>query len=94
MVHVSERVHGALSEIMASHSSGSRVLISTSGGVIAMALQSVLQLPDKQVIALNWMVYNSSVTRIKYGNDKISLTQFNSLPHLEREGLKHMVTYR
>ena len=87
-------MHGALSEIMASHSSGSRVLISTSGGVIAMALQSVLQLPDKQVIALNWMVYNSSVTRIKYGNDKISLTQFNSLTHLERKGLKHMVTYR
>ncbi|HAI14918.1 MAG TPA: hypothetical protein DCM12_00435 [Gammaproteobacteria bacterium] len=89
-----ERVHSVLDELMAKHRSGSRVLISTSGGVIAMALQRVLQFPDEQVISINWMVHNSSVTRIKYGNGKISLTQFNSLPHLERKGLNHLVTYR
>ena len=89
-----ERVHNVLDEVMANHRSGSRVLISTSGGVIAMALQKVLLFPDEQVISINWMVHNSSVTRIKYGNGKISLTQFNSLPHLEKKGLNHMVTYR
>jgi len=40
------------------------------------------------------MVHNSSVTRIKYGNGKISLTQFNGLSHLEKQGLQQMVTYR
>ena len=89
-----QRVHGALDEIMAKHTGGSRVLISTSGGVIATALQRVLQIPDDKVIATNWMVQNSSVTRIKYGNGRISLTQFNSLAHLEKAGLHHMVTYR
>ena len=88
------RVRGALDEIMARHTSGSRVLISTSGGVIAMALQKVLGFPDDQVIATNWMVHNSSVTRVRYGNGKLSLTQFNSLPHLEKEGMQHLVTYR
>ena len=73
---------------------GSRTLISTSGGVIAMALQRVLGFPDEQVIATNWMVHNSSVTRVRYGNGKISLTQFNSLPHLEKKGMQHLVTYR
>ncbi|GIT63996.1 MAG: hypothetical protein Ct9H300mP22_3960 [Gammaproteobacteria bacterium] len=68
-----QRVYGALDEIMSQHSSGSRVLISTSGGVIAMALQRVLQFPDDQVIQTNWVVHNSSVTRIRYGNGKISL---------------------
>ncbi|NKB34009.1 MAG: hypothetical protein GKR91_13010 [Pseudomonadales bacterium] len=89
-----ERVYSALDHIMAQHSGGSRVLISTSGGVIALALQRVLQFPDDQVIQTNWMVHNSSVTRIRYGNGKISLTQFNSLPHLEKEGMQQFVTYR
>jgi len=40
------------------------------------------------------MVHNSSVTRVRYGNGKISLTQFNSLPHLEKKGMQHLVTYR
>jgi len=88
------RVHTKLDEIMREHTSGSKVLISTSGGVIAMALQRVLQFPDDKVISTNWMVHNSAVTRVKYGNGKISLTQFNSLAHLEKAGLQHMITYR
>ena len=59
-----------------------------------MALQRVLQFPDEKVISTNWMVHNSSVTRFKYGNGKVSLTQFNSLPHLEKNEFKHMITYR
>ncbi len=88
------RVYSAIDDIMARHSSGSRILVSTSGGVIALALQRVLQFPDDQVIKTNWMVHNSSVTRIRYGNGKISLTQFNSLPHLEKKGMQEFVTYR
>ena len=89
-----QRVCGALDEIMSQHSSGSRVLISTSGGVIAMALQRVLKFADDQVIQTNWVVHNSSVTRIRYGNGKISLAQFNCLPHLDTTGMQQYVTYR
>ncbi|MDG2140173.1 MAG: histidine phosphatase family protein [Gammaproteobacteria bacterium] len=88
------RVYGVIDEIMEKHTSGSRVLISTSGGVIAMALQKVLNFSDEHVISTNWMIHNSSVTRVRYGNDKVSLTQFNSLPHLEMKGMKHLITYR
>ena len=59
-----------------------------------MALQRVLDFPDEQVIATNWMLHNSSVTRIRYGGGRVSLTQFNSLPHLERKGRQDMITYR
>ncbi|MEX0964960.1 MAG: histidine phosphatase family protein [Pseudohongiellaceae bacterium] len=88
------RVYSVIDEIMALHTSGARVLISTSGGVIAMVLQRVLQFPDQAVITTNWMVRNSAVSRVKYGQGKVSLTQFNSLAHLERPGLEHMITYR
>ena len=89
-----QRVYSGLDNIMSRHSSGSRTLISTSGGVIATALQRVLKFPDEQVIQTNWMVHNSSVTRIRYGNGKMSVTQFNSLPHLERKGMTDLITYR
>lgn len=88
------RVHGTIEELMARHSNGSRVLVSTSGGVIALALQRVLGIPDEQTIATNWLVNNSAVTRIRYGGGRVSLSQFNSLPHLEGPALRDKITYR
>ncbi len=88
------RVHAGLDELMSAHPKSSRVLLATSGGVIAMALQRVLQFPDQHVISTNWMVHNSSVTRIRYSGERLSLTQFNNLAHLEKHDLAHMVTYR
>ena len=89
-----QRVHTVVDGIMSRHKRGSRVIISTSGGVIASALQRVLDYPDDKVIATNWMVHNSSVTKIRYGGGRASMTQFNSLPHLERQDMQHLVTYR
>ncbi len=89
-----ERVHGAVDKLMQHHQGGSRVLISTSGGVIALALQRVLDLPDNQTIATNWMVNNSSITRIRYGGGRASLSQFNSLTHLENVRHRELITYR
>lgn len=88
------RVHNAMDELMARHGNGSRVLVSTSGGVIALALQRVLGLPDAQVIAANWMVNNSSVTRIRYGGGRVSLSLFNGLSHLEKPALRDKITFR
>jgi len=88
------RVHLAIEGVMARHSGGSRVLVATSGGVIALALQRVLRHPDSAAIATNWMVHNSSVSRIRYGGGRISLMQFNALPHLERPEAQSMITYR
>jgi broad specificity phosphatase PhoE len=88
------RVHGALEDIMARHTKGSSVLIATSGGVIAAALQHALHLPDNQALAINWMVNNSSVTRLVYGRGKISLGSFNSLAHLETPAYRSLITFR
>jgi broad specificity phosphatase PhoE len=88
------RVYAALDEVMARHGSGSRVIVSTSGGVIAMALQRVLNFADDQVIATNWMVRNSAVSRIIYGRGKLSLTQFNNLAHLETPEKQQLITFR
>lgn len=88
------RVHNTIDELMARHGNGNRVLVSTSGGVIALALQRVLGLPDAQVIAANWMVNNSSVTRIRYGGGRVSLALFNGLAHLEKPTLRDKISFR
>jgi len=88
------RVQGALDDIMARHTGGSRVVVATSGGVIAVALQRALQLPDNQTIATNWMVNNSSVTRLVYGRGKVSLGSFNTLSHLESPEKLGLITFR
>ena len=88
------RVFGAVDQIMAANTGGRKVLVSTSGGVIATALQRVLGFSDQQAIATNWMVHNSSITRVRYGGGRVSLLQFNSMPHLERQGKQHLITFR
>ena len=88
------RVFEAVEQIMAANTGGRKVLVSTSGGVIATALQRVLGFSDQQAIATNWMVHNSSVTRVRYGGGRVSLLQFNSMPHLERQGKQHLITFR
>ena len=89
-----ERVYAVCSELMSAHTGGARVLVSTSGGVIALALQYALQLPDNQTIATNWMINNSSVTRLVYGRGKVSLAGFNVLSHLETPALRELITFR
>jgi broad specificity phosphatase PhoE len=89
-----QRVHGLLENLMERHGSGSRVLLSTSGGVIALMVQAVLRMPDAQAIATNWMVNNSGVTRIRYSGGRRSLMQFNSLSHLETPSHRDLITYR
>jgi len=89
-----QRVHHLLDTLMARHGSGSRVLVSTSGGVIALMVQAVLRMPDAQAIATNWMVNNSGVTRIRYSTGRRSLVQFNSLAHLEAPDYRDLITYR
>lgn len=92
--HFQSRVHNTLNELMQRHTGGARVLISTSGGVIALALQRALNLPDNHTMETNWMVYNSSVTRLVYGRGKVSLGCFNALPHLETPAARELITFR
>ncbi len=92
--HFKRRVQESLKDIMLANAKGRRVVVSTSGGVIAMAVQAVLGMPDEQAINLNWMVFNTSITRIPFSGTKRSLSVFNAIPHLERAGFTHKITYR
>jgi broad specificity phosphatase PhoE len=88
------RIADALGRIMREQGRGKSLLIATSGGVIGTIVAHVLGLRNHVAIELNWAVHNASITRLIYSGERVSLSTFNALPHLEREGRKHLITYR
>jgi broad specificity phosphatase PhoE len=88
------RIIAALERIMKSEGRGKTLVISSSGGVIGTIVAHVLGLANHVGIELNWAVHNASITRLIYSENKLSLSMFNALPHLERAERKQLITYR
>lgn len=88
------RISKALEHIMRSQGRSKTLLVSTSGGVIGTIVAHVLGLSNHMGIELNWAVHNASITRLIYSNDKVSLSMFNALPHLDRAESRRLITYR
>lgn len=88
------RITAAIEHIMRSEGRSKTLLISTSGGVIGTIVAHVLGLSNHAGIELNWAVHNASITRLIYSAEKVSLSMFNGLPHLDRDGMRQLITYR
>jgi broad specificity phosphatase PhoE len=89
-----ERIIAAIEQIMRTEGRGKTLIVSTSGGVIGTIVAHVLGLANHVGIELNWAVHNASITRLIYNADKMSLSMFNGLPHLDQEGRRQLITYR
>jgi len=85
------RVRGAIKRIISGQGSGRRVAVFTSGGVIGVAVQNVLNAPERSALELNWRVRNCSMTEFVFTRDRLSLDSFNTIPHLDDPALR---TYR
>lgn len=75
------------------HGSGKQIAVFSSGGAISVIIQKVLDLSDEKTMEISGQIMNASVTRIKYGNGRITLAGFNDITHLETAG-SDMLTYR
>ena len=83
-------VRAALVDIMAAAQGGKTVAVFTSGGVIGVSVQTVLDAPDIKAAELNWRIHNGSVTHYTFSGERVSLDGFNDVAHLPRD----MLTYR
>lgn len=88
------RIVAAIDHIMRSEGRSRTLIVSTSGGVIGTVVAHVLGLANHVGIELNWAVHNASITRLIYNADKVSLSMFNGLPHLDCSGRRELITYR
>jgi len=69
------------------------VLIVSSGGPIAAIVADNLQAPPRAAIDLNLRMRNSSVTELSSNPRRHSLVSFNSLPHLDTNPDRALITY-
>lgn len=85
------RVNRALSSFFANSKKGEVAAIFTSGGPISVAVQRALQLSPRETLRVAWMSRNSSFSEFLFSGDRLTLSSFNSFPHLDDDAL---LTYR
>jgi broad specificity phosphatase PhoE len=85
------RVRAAIKRITSAEGRGRRVAVFTSGGVIGLTVQNVLNAPERSALDINWRVRNCSLTEFTFNRDRMSLDSFNAIPHLDDPALQ---TYR
>ncbi|TPW23091.1 histidine phosphatase family protein [Marinobacter nauticus] len=87
-----QRVGHALDQLI-ELADGADVIVSTSGGPIAVIAQRLLELSDRKALEMNNVIANTSVSRILYSGPRRSLAVFNNYSHLEGED-PALVTFR
>ena len=85
------RVNRGLSGFFASSKKGEVAAIFTSGGPVSVAVQRALQLSAQETLRVAWMLRNCSFSEFLFSGDRMTLSTFNSFPHLDDEAL---LTYR
>lgn len=76
------RVAGVIRRIQTETGRGARVVAFTSGGVIGCSLQHALGVSDVVMLELSWRIRNASLTDFVFTPDRLTLDNFNMVPHL------------
>lgn len=69
------------------------ILVFTSGGTISVIVQHILKLSDQQALEINQQARNTSVTKLLFSENKISVDYLNNYSHVEQAG-DDWVTFR
>ena len=87
------RVSSAMSRLCARYHGRERVLLVTSGGVIAQIAQRALDVPDTRSVDLNIAIRNSALSEFVVHEGGVRLLSFNQLPHLAAPGERKLWTH-
>jgi broad specificity phosphatase PhoE len=82
-----DRVRRGLDRITERQGRGRRVLAFTSGGFIGTAVGLALGVSDRTCLELNWRLRNGSLTNLLFTPGRLTLDDFNTLPHLRDPAL-------
>lgn len=80
-------------EEMKSSYVGQRVLVVSSGGIIASIVGQALSVPHQHIIELNLQVKNTSINQCFFSTKRHRLHSFNTVPHLDVSDRKDSITY-
>ena len=88
------RVQEGIVRILSESGPGKTVALVTSGGPLSAILKMALSLSDRETVQLSWQVRNASVSTFKYNRERLTLSSFNNVAHLEISREPGLVTYR
>ncbi|MDP7593891.1 MAG: histidine phosphatase family protein [Litorilituus sp.] len=69
------------------------IVIFTSGGTISILIQHILGLSDQQTIAISQQLRNTSVSKLLFCENSLSVDYFNNYSHLTQSG-EDWITFR
>lgn len=81
------RVNSAMVTLMREQGRKKEVVLIGSGGPISQTIRVAMKLGPEHVIALMPLLYNGSVSTLRYTEDKLTVASFNSYWHLPSDHL-------
>ena len=88
------RIEAGIKRVMAETGRKKTVAVVSSGGPLAVLVGLDLGLTPEKTIQVNWQVKNASISTFFYNNERLTLSSFNSVAHLEVRGEPELITYR
>lgn len=89
-----QNVETGLQRVLSNAEADAQIGIFTSGGTITAFLHLLTGISAHRAFDLNWQIVNTSLSRLKFRNDSVVLTSFNSHAHLDLLKNKKLITYR
>ncbi len=81
------RVAAGLGNLREADQRGRRIAAFTSGGTIAAAMKTALDLSDEKMLDLAGVVHNASITELAFTRTRLTPLSFNALPHITDRAL-------
>jgi broad specificity phosphatase PhoE len=76
------RVQRGLAKITEAAGGQQKIVAFSSGGPVAAAMGSALNLDDEKTLELSWVVRNAALSEFLFSRGRFSLMTFNAVPHL------------
>ena len=87
------RVKTALQTLVEENENAKHIAVFTSGGPISLLSQSLLGVPEQNIMQLNWTLVNCGITRLVATSSRTFLSSLNEHVHFEGEN-KRFITYK
>lgn len=88
------RIEQGVAKVIQENGSAGNTAVFTSGGVIGVLVQMVLNLSLEVTMETGWQICNASISRFRVKENRLVMAGFNSIAHLEIEGHQNLITYR
>ena len=89
-----DRIQQGVTKVIQDNGTGGNTAVFTSGGVIGVLVQRVLDLSLETTMETGWQICNASISRFRMTEKGLVMAGFNSIAHLEIEGQQNLITYR